>query len=410
MQITAEELRQICPQAAEDEIAAFASGAAELGRAGLDTPIRLAHFIAQCAAETAGFTIMREDTSWSPDAMCRLWPGRFKTRYDPRILACRGDPERLAELAYGGRNGNTLDGDGYAYRGGGFIQLTGRANYQAAGNAIGVDLEGNPELIEDPVIALNAALAFWGKANCNAFADRNYGRAVGNAINRGNPYSKLEPIGARTRQQWLERAWAVLGQGPLPDGPELALGAYGPRVQHLQTSLRKLGYGVGDVDSVFGPTLARAVAGFKLDWQNANNQMLEPAELVGPLTWAAVDAGKPIAVSPERAGATAADLIAKGSTEAAAGQQGKRAGQALLYTGLAKGAQDTGLLDQANGMLSQINLLHLTIVPAIEAIGWGLKNAFWVAGILAGVWYWSKGHQVLMARLRAHQQGLNLSR
>ena len=187
--LTAEELQQLCPRAGQGEIDALVQGASQLERAGINNPLRLAHFLAQVCAETGGLAIVREDTRWTAKQMCMLWPGRFKTIADPRILLCRNDAEKLAELAYGGRKdlGNVDEGDGFAYRGGGMLQITGRAAYHEAGTAIGVDLEGAPELIEDPAISLAVALWYWTKHNCSQFADSNYGRAVGNAINRGNP-------------------------------------------------------------------------------------------------------------------------------------------------------------------------------------------------------------------------------
>lgn len=407
--LTAEELRQLCPKAREEEIAAFVGGTADLERAGINTPIRLAHFLSQICAETGGLAVTRENTSWTPTQMCALWPTRFKTTLDPRILACRGDSEALANLAYGSRKelGNVDADDGWAYRGGGMLQITGRAAYHEAGHAIGVDLEGSPDLIEDAVISLNVALWYWGKHNCNQFADWNYGRAVGNAINRGNPYSKFEPIGFKTRQQWLERAWAIVGEGKLPSSDILTMGAYGPQVERAQGMLRDLGYGVGDVDKVFGPTLARAVAAFKHD--HAEHEM-EPGSLIGPLTWSALEQGKPIQVSPERAQATQADLIAKGSTEAVAGSNGKAIGQVTLYAGAMGAAKETGVLDQANGLLSQVGMFKITAVPALEAISWALTHMWPVALILAGIWYWTKGHQIVAARLKAHQLGFNLFR
>jgi predicted chitinase len=406
--LTAEELRQLCPKAREEEILAFIAAAPELERAGINTPLRMAHFLAQCCAETGGLAITRENTSWTPAQMCALWPGRFKTTFDPRILACRGDPEALANLAYGTRKelGNIDEGDGYAYRGGGMLQITGRAMYHEAGNAIGVDLESAPDLIEDAVISLNVAIWYWTKHNCNQFADGNYGRAVGNAINRGNPYSKFEPIGFKTRQHWFERAWSIVGEGKPPSSDILTLGAYGPAVERLQTTLHDLGYGVGDVDSVFGPTLARAVVAFKHD----HGGELEPGSLVGLLTWAALEEGKPIQVSPDRAQATQADLIAKGSTEVVAGKNGKAIGQVTLYAGTIGAAKETGLLDQTNGLLSQVGMFKITAVPALEAISWALGHLWPVALILAGIWYWTKGHQIILARLKAHQLGFNLFR
>ncbi len=398
--ITAEELQQLCPRGDQEAMSAFAAGIADLDRAGINTPIRLAHFLAQVCAETGGLAIVREDTSWTAKQMCALWPGRFKTSMDPRILACRGDPERLAELAYGGRRdlGNIDEGDGWAYRGGGMLQITGRAAYHEAGSAIGVDLEGSPELIEDPGISLAVALWYWTKHGCNAFADNNYGRAIGNAINRGNPYSALEPIGYQARQKWLERAWSIVGEGPLPQPKSLALGASGPLVMQAQNRLRQLGYGVGQLDGVYGPTMARAVAAFNHD--NGN-----PPDLL-----AALETAKPIKVNPERETATVADLVAKGSTEVTAGVNGKRIGQVTMYGGVVGVADQAGLLQQANNLLSQVGMFKITAVPALEAISWGIAHFWPTAMMLGGIWYWTKGHQIVTARLKAHQLGFNLFR
>ncbi len=410
--LTVEELRQCCPQAADDIVAAIVANQATLERAQINTPLRLSHFLAQCAHETGGLTIIREDTSWTPRQMCALWPGRFKTALDPRILACRGDPQRLAELAYGGRQdlGNVAEGDGWEYRGGGLLQITGRAAYHAAGLGIGIDLEGMPEMIEDPVISLNAAVWYWNKHQCNRFADRNYGRAVGNAINRGNPYSRHEPIGYAGRQQWFERIWSVIGEGKPPVSDELALGAYGQKVAHLQSSLRNLGYQVGAEDKVYGPVLARAVAAFKADFKRAHGDALEPDDRIGPATWAAIEIARPATVSPERANATAAELAAAGSTEVKAGQAGKAIGQLTLYGGLFGAASETGALQMANDMLVQIGMLKATAVPALEALQWAVRHGWWLILVLAGIWYWTKGRQVIAARLKAHQLGFNLFR
>jgi len=262
-----------------------------------------------------------------------------------------------------------------------------------------------PELIEDAAISLNAALYYWTKHGLNRFADRNYARAVGNAINRGNPFAKKEPIGAQTRARWLERAWKLFGDGKLPPEEELALGAYGPRVGHLQVRLKELGYGVGDFDQVFGPTLARAVAAFKLD-----NGVAEPAEIVGPATWDGLMTAAPAEVAPERAQASEATLAELGSTEIAAGRGAKVAGQIALYGGGLEGARQLGALDQASQMLASVSSLKATLVPALAAVQWGLAHAFWVAAIVGGVWFWLKGRHIVAARLAAHRSGANLGR
>lgn len=105
-----------------------------------------------------------------------------------------------------------------------------------------------------------------------------------------------------------------------------------------------------------------------------------------------------------------AALAAAGSTEVATGQKAKGAGQALLYTGAAAGAGELGLLDTIKDTLGSLPAMQTVVAPVIAAVQWGLKNALWVAVIVAGVWMWLKGKDVVLARLRAHQTGSNLGR
>src|SRR5678809_817354 len=85
--------------------------------------------------------------------------------------------------------------------------------------------------------------------------DHGYGRTIGNAINRGNPWSSLDPIGYSDRQKWLVRAWAVWGEGELLEPAELYQGAWGPKVGSVQRRLKELGYAVGTIDAVLGLSL-----------------------------------------------------------------------------------------------------------------------------------------------------------
>jgi Predicted chitinase len=101
-----QELRQFAPHIIPTYLNALVQGWGEMERAGINTPLRVSHFLAQMAHETDGFTILREYTNWTAAQMCRLWPSRFKTQMDPRIASCRGDPEALANLAYSNRKGS----------------------------------------------------------------------------------------------------------------------------------------------------------------------------------------------------------------------------------------------------------------------------------------------------------------
>lgn len=408
--ITAETLLQYCPKAWEGYVDAFVAGKAEIEAAGINTPLIWSHFISQLAHESMGLAITRENTAWSGDKMKALWPKRFPLgRFDPRIIKAQGEPSLLANLAYATVNGNEGGDDGWEYRGGGLIQLTGRANYRAAGEAIGIDLEGEPELIEDPGVGLKVALWYWQGHDLTRFAVHNYGRAVGNGINRGNPYSAQEPIGYDARQKWFSRAWALWGVGDLPSDGTLYLGAYGPKVSSVQARLKQLDYPIGAIDGVLGPATARALAGFKLDRRRAGVD-LEPEEWVGPLTLAALDHADSAPLSPARQRATVADLAAAGSTEVATGQKAKGLGQVALYTGAAAGAGEIGVLDLVRDAVSWLPGMQATLAPVLAAIQWGLKNALWVAVLVGGVWLWIRGRDVILARLEAHRTGANLGR
>lgn len=412
--ITEAELRRFAPGAKDVYVEALIHGWSDLERAGVTTPLRLCEFLAQTAHETGGYSIIREHTTWTAKQMTALWPGRFKTALDPRIVACGRDPRKLANLAYAGRSdiGNCGGDDGWLYRGGGFLQLTGRGGYRECGAAIGCDLEGQPELIEMGSVSLKAALWVWQDfGGLNRLADRHYTRAIGNAINRGSPYSSHDPIGHKDRLRWFDRAWAVFGDSATPKTlPGLALGAHGAEVRALQEQLRSLGYGIGKVDETFGPAVARAVAGFKADHLRETGVDLGPGEAVTADVWDALRAAKPVRHSADRRNATAKELAAEGSTEIVAGQQTQVVGTVTTVTGAAVAADKAGLVDQAKEAVGWLPEAQSVLVPVIEAVRWGVGHVGWVIAIVGGVWFWTRGRAVVSARLAAHRAGWNMWR
>lgn len=401
-------------------VQALVDGWADLETAQINTPLRRCHFVAQWMHETGDFSILRENMSYSLDGLCKTFPTHF-SKSDPvfmaKYAACRGNPEKIAELAYGCKTrpelGNSEEGDAWAYRGGGFNQLTSRPKYRDTGHAIGVDLEGHPELIEDPRVSLRAAIYEWTATGCNRFADRNYGRAIGNAINRGNPYSKHEPIGAAERKRCFDRAWAVLGSGELPSPLDLALGAYGPQVAEVQARLFDLGYAVGAIDGVFGGEMARAAAAFKLDHKRNTGQVLEPDEVIGPMTRAALANADRIS-RPEREQLSIKDLMAAGSTEVAAGKSMQATAYPLAAAGVFAAVDQQQVTPAVVQTLSNnvgwLPGFKSTMIPVLEAMGWGMRNMLPLLLILAGVMFWARGRHWIWARLQAARRGLNLSR
>ena len=130
---------------------------------GIDTPLKLAHFLAQCGHESAGFKVTSENLNYSAQGLKNIFPKYFKT-----VLAenYARNPQKIANLVYGNRMGNGPEssGEGFKFRGRGFIQLTGKDNYTAFGKSINEDIASNPDLVSTKYPLLSAAWFF--SRNC----------------------------------------------------------------------------------------------------------------------------------------------------------------------------------------------------------------------------------------------------
>ena len=138
----------------------------------INTPKRAAAFLAQAAHESLGFTRLQEDLSYStPERLMTVFKGRFDGLADAAQYLRQ--PEKLANRVYANRlgNGDTSSGDGWRFRGRGLFQLTGRANYMAAGDGLGTDYKTNPDLVAEPPDAAFTAAWYWAVGNLNAMAD-----------------------------------------------------------------------------------------------------------------------------------------------------------------------------------------------------------------------------------------------
>jgi putative chitinase len=135
----------------------------------INTPKRQACFIGQTMHESGGYKNLVENLNYSAKGLMNTWPSRFPDANTAEQYARQ--PEKIANKVYSGRMGNTEDGDGAKYIGRGLIQLTGKDNYRAFGDAIGEDLVANPELVQEPRYAALSAGWFWNKRGLNALAD-----------------------------------------------------------------------------------------------------------------------------------------------------------------------------------------------------------------------------------------------
>jgi putative chitinase len=139
----------------------------------LDTPARLPMFLAQCGFESESFNVTREILSYRTVAQLRaVFPREFPT--DDAAQRYVMNPVGLANFVYAGKNGNgdAASGDGFKYRGGGLIQLTGKGNYDGVGKALGLDLVVRPAQIIVESTAARTAGFFWKQNDLNAAADQ----------------------------------------------------------------------------------------------------------------------------------------------------------------------------------------------------------------------------------------------
>lgn len=140
---------------------------AAMVRYGISGPNETASFLAQLAHESGHLTRMVENLNYSAQGLAATWPARYRDRTTgkPNALAwnLHRRPEAIANNCYANRmgNGNEASGDGWRYRGRGPIQITGKNNYRACGQSIGVDLLANPDLLVDPKYGALSAGWFW---------------------------------------------------------------------------------------------------------------------------------------------------------------------------------------------------------------------------------------------------------
>ena len=148
-----------------------------------------AMFIAQVGHESAGFTSLAESFNYSVEGLKKTF-GKRLTPYQCEMLG-RVDGKQvahqpqIANLVYGDRMGNNSQGDGWKYRGRGLFQVTGRANYAACGEALGLDLINQPTLLEQPQYAAMSAAWFWSMKDLNTLADKGDFVKITRRINGG---------------------------------------------------------------------------------------------------------------------------------------------------------------------------------------------------------------------------------
>jgi len=242
----------------------------------INTIPRVAGFIAQCGHESGGFRVLTENLNYSAKALNTIFPKYFK-RAGRDANEYHRQPEKIANVIYANRmdNGDEASGDGWRFRGGGLIQLTGRYNYTEFAEDVDMTVDEAVDYVRTKKGALDSACWFWDENNLNKLCDALDIVRMTKRINGGT-------IGLEDRKKHWEHAMDVLG-GDMEIEPEdekelnlnqvIKQGSRGPLVQEVQEHL-----GIEPADGIFGPGTARQVK----EWQAANGLVADG--IVGPNT------------------------------------------------------------------------------------------------------------------------------
>lgn len=386
--LTSDVLARMWPSAPRDlREAVVVQWPAVCARRGITTRRRAISFLGNISHESDGGTIRRESMRYSAKRIMEIFgEGRHSANVgwaEAQRLAADAKKTggvALAERVYGLGNprmardlGNTEPGDGWAFRGGGGSQTTGRAAYALAEQRSGLPLLTQPDLIADPEHWLDIAAADFGDCRrngktCLEWADAGNDEMVCLALNGGRN-------GLASRREWTarwDRALPPDGSSTAADVQTLQYGDRGWQVEALQRRLGALGYPVGRVDGAFGDATRAAV----LDFQAREGLATDGS--VGPVTRARLDAAAPREVSAARAAATVADVADHPAVAAAASTASlaKRSGVLAAVAAGVDGLKDDPItavqagvdkVQAAKGLMGQVSELAGGVVGWVAA-------------------------------------------
>ena len=170
----------------------------------INTPQRVAAFVAQCAHESGNFRMLKENLNYRAVTLRKIFPKYFPT--DELAAQYAGKPEKIANKVYGNRmgNGDEASGDGFRYCGRGLIQLTGKENYSWFAASLEMPVEEVPEYLGTFEGAVQSACWFWEENKLNQWADKGDILTLTKRINGGT-------IGLEDRIKHYNHAVHVLG-------------------------------------------------------------------------------------------------------------------------------------------------------------------------------------------------------
>jgi putative chitinase len=308
---SADTFQKLWPHARPELIAAVvAQGPALFPKFGLDTPLAVAHAMAQFSEECGADTEGVENLNYSAQGLINTWPNHFDSS---NALLYAHNPEKLANFIYEPPQHNDLgnaanSGDGWKYRGQGGPQTTGKDAFAKLAEQTGLDLINNPGLVNEPNNWLTCALADFLNCGCVPFAKNDDVIGVTHHLNGGL-------IGLESRKEWLAKWKAALDAeghtvvAPARDTNAARIGDSGDQVKAAQQQLFDKGYLVGKVDGDFGTATRGAVLMFQAD-----NGLPTTGE-IDAATRAALPTAPPRPVSAARATTTCGPPVRKQSSK-----------------------------------------------------------------------------------------------
>lgn len=203
--ITLELLKAVCPKTREHVLDAYEEPLQQVcDYYEINTPQRTAAFVAQLAHESGGFNFIKENLNYSAKGLRGVFPKYFPN--DAIAAEYARKPAMIAARVYANRmgNGDEASGDGWKFCGRGLIQLTGKNNYTAFANALGITVDEVVDYLETPEGAVASAGWFWDNNGLNKFADSGDFVTLTKRINGGT-------IGLEDRKHHYELALEILG-------------------------------------------------------------------------------------------------------------------------------------------------------------------------------------------------------
>lgn len=405
--------------------------------AGITSALILQHFMGQMFVESGGFTTLSENLNYSA-ARLPLVFGKAKFPNASIAAQYAGNPVKLANYVYGGRMGNKNLGDGWKYRGGGLIQLTGSDNYRALARKLGIDIWNHPDIVRDPQTALQIAAQFFKVSGAASAAAEDNVKRVTLLVNGG--YN-----GELDREAETNRAAEIFIDDPdqsgnvhstSPDGllgdfenvpetpvsvdtdtPQAPVVAPVPmtmeQAKQLQQTLKDRNYSPGDVNgNIHNPSTVGAISTLQ------KQQGLPVTGVVDDVTEDAIQDAPNKVVSEDRANENADTLRGKGSQTIVAADNINLATHGISVGGLGSlGVGAGSLIAAAGDQADQITQITDHVPGLSEKLAVYITGHLGLVGLIVlgvGLLYiasriYKNNRYVINERVRKAQTGEDMS-